>query len=283
MIKIIYEDPYILILEKPPGLVVDKSQTQKENTLEDWLSYRHSELVSESQNKILKQVQDDSLERGGIVHRLDKDTSGLLLIAKTQEALANLQAQFKAREVKKEYLALVHGMVEERGKVEGAIGRNPVSREKFTVLDSRPARSDAQDLAGQQGKEAVTEYEPEEKLKVKIEKLKVIFKDFNKIQLRKLERMEYGSFTLLRCYPRTGRTHQIRVHLKYMGHPVVSDEKYAGRKMYRLDHRWCPRQFLHAAKIGFRHPGSDEWVEFESPLPEDLEKALWIISLHNLQ
>ncbi|MDO8619433.1 MAG: hypothetical protein Q7R49_05855, partial [Candidatus Daviesbacteria bacterium] len=104
--------------------------------------------------------------------------------------------------------------------------------------------------------------------------LQLIFNDFNKIQMRKLERQKYGEFTLLVCKPKTGRTHQIRVHLKYIGYPVVSDEKYGGRKTYRLDKRWCPRIFLHAAKIGFNHPKSGKWMELESPLPEDLKKAL---------
>ena len=92
--------------------------------------------------------------------------------------------------------------------------------------------------------------------------------------MRKLERMKYNQFTLVECKPLTGRTHQIRVHLKYIGHPIVADEKYVGRKMYRLDHRWCPRQFLHAKKIGFYHPESGKWMEVESELPEDLRKVL---------
>ncbi len=240
MIKIIYEDDYLLVLDKPSGLVVDKSQTQKENTLEDLLKI--------------------DLERSGIVHRLDKGTSGLLVVAKTKEALENLQGQFKERLVKKEYLALVHGFVESSGKVEGNIGRNPVKREKFTVL--------------QDGKEAVTEYEPIKSLQLSDISLQTIFSEFNKIQTRKLERMKYNQFTLLRVFPKTGRTHQIRVHLKYINHPIVSDETYGGKKVVRLDHRWCPRQFLHAKKLGFFHPKSGEWMEVESELPEDLKEAL---------
>ncbi|TSC66292.1 MAG: Pseudouridine synthase [Microgenomates group bacterium Gr01-1014_80] len=250
--QIIFEDEWLLVLDKPPGLVVAPSETQKEETLVDWLS---------------GYLGDSGLDRMGVVHRLDKDTSGLILVAKTQEAFENLQAQFKERVVKKEYIALVHGHIDNAGKVEGAVGRNPGDREKFTVLEG--------------GKEAVTEYEPKNKFKVQSEKLKVIFEDFNKIQMRKLERMEYGEFTMVRCKPLTGRTHQIRVHLKYIGHPIVSDEKYAGRKMYRLDRRWCPRQFLHAWKIGFKHPVSGQWMELESPLPEDLIKALSNLNIKN--
>ena len=134
-IKVIFEDQYILVLEKPPGLVVDNSKTQKENTLEE----------------ILRKEFGININRGGIVHRIDKDTSGLLVVAKTVEAFENLQAQFKDRTVKKEYLALVHGNIEKGGIVEGAIGRNPGNREKFTVMES--------------GKEAVTEYKVVKKYK----------------------------------------------------------------------------------------------------------------------
>jgi 23S rRNA pseudouridine1911/1915/1917 synthase len=252
-IPIVFEDDSILVLEKPPGLVVDNSETQAVGTVEEWLGKR----VQGTGYRV-------QLERNGIVHRLDKDTSGLLLIAKTPEALENLQNQFKNRTTKKEYLVLVHGNVSEPGRVEGSIGRNPGDREKFTVLENG-------------GKEAVTEYEPVKNYELGIKNLESWFPDFNKIQMRKLERMSYGKFTLLRCYPKTGRTHQIRVHLKHIGFPIVSDEKYVGRKMYRLDKRFCPRQFLHAAKLGFNHPASGEWIEFENKLPEDLEKALVLL------
>lgn len=246
MIKVVFEDDSLLILDKPPGLVVDRSQTQKEDTLEDWLADRGNNLA-----------------RHGIVHRLDKDTSGIILVAKTQQALKSLQEQFKSRAVKKEYMALVHGTISGSGRVEGSIGRNPQKREKFSVILD--------------GKEAVTEYEPIEKFQIPNDKFQIIFNDFNKIQMRKLERQKYGQFTLLRCRPKTGRIHQIRVHLKYIGHPIVSDETYVGRKMYRLDNRWCPRQFLHAAKLEFRHPDSGEWMQFESKLPEDLKKVIEVL------
>ena len=242
--KVIFQDDDLLVIDKSAGLVVDKSNTQSVDTLED----------------ILQKEFGIKLYRGGIIHRLDKDTSGIILIAKTQEALENLQAQFKDRKVKKEYLALVHGHIMENGRVEGSIGRNPVNREKFTVLDT--------------GKEAETEYEPIKSLQFSVVSLQRIFSDFNKIQMRKLEKQNYGQFTLLRVLPKTGRTHQIRVHLKYIRHPVVSDEKYVGRKMYRLDKRWCPRLFLHATKIGFYHPKFGQWMELESKLPEDLKKVL---------
>lgn len=194
------------------------------------------------------------------MHRLDKDTSGILLAAKTQEALEVLQKQFKDRKTKKEYIALVHGEILEKGKVEGNIGRNPKNKEKFTVLE--------------EGKEAITEYEPVMQLTIDNGQWTKIFNDLNKIQTRKLERMKYNQFTLLKCHPLTGRTHQIRVHLKYINHPIVADEKYAGRKMARYDKRWCSRMFLHAKRIGFYHPVSGEWMELESNLAEDLQVAL---------
>ncbi|MDD5147217.1 MAG: RluA family pseudouridine synthase [Candidatus Daviesbacteria bacterium] len=264
--KIIYSDDRLLVLDKPPGLVVDPAESVKGETLAD----------------ILQKDFNIKLFRGGIAHRLDKDTSGLILIAKTQAVLENLQSQFKERIVKKEYLALVHGHIKDIGIVDASIIRNPLNREKFTVasqgvpLEARPA---CQRLSvAMAGREAVTEYEPVKLLVMSSELIEKIFEGFNKIQLRKLRTMNYQLYTLLKCKPKTGRTHQIRVHLKYINHPIVSDEKYSGRKMNRLDKRWCPRMFLHAAKIGFKHPVSGEWMELESELPEDLEKALSLLS-----
>lgn len=247
--QIIYQDNNLLVVEKPAGLVVDSTESVKQVTLAEILVNRFN----------------IHLIRGGIVHRLDKDTSGILLVAKTSEALSALQNQFKERIIKKEYVALAHGIITDSGKVEGSIGRNPADREKFTVL--------------LEGKEAVTEYEPVKKLQLNILNLQKIYPEFNKIQMRKLERQKYGEFTLLRLRPRTGRTHQIRVHLKYINHPIVADEKYAGRKTFRLDKRWCPRMFLHAAKIGFKHPVTGEWMELESPLAEDLRNTLDFLTI----
>ena len=239
-VKIIYQDKDILVVDKPSGLVVDRSETQTTGTLEN----------------ILEDEFNINILRSGIVHRIDKETSGILLVAKNTESLENLQAQFKDRKTKKEYLALVHGLILEDGTIDKPIGRNPGDREKFVVLED--------------GKEAVTEYQPISNFKFQISN----FKDLNKIQTRKLERSNYGQFTLVRCFPKTGRTHQIRVHLKYINHPIVSDEKYVGRKMYRLDKRFCPRLFLHARKIGFYHPKSKEWMELSSPVSDDLKKVL---------
>lgn len=245
-LNIIFEDDSLLVIDKPAGLVVDESETQKKGTLQE----------------ILRDEYGIHSDRSGIVHRLDKDTSGVLVVAKTREALENLQKQFQERVVKKEYVALVHGSLEKPVRVDKPIGRNPGNREKFTVLDN--------------GKPATTEYQPIKNFILPIggSNFKSIFNDLNKNQLRKLSTMNYQQYSLVACQPLTGRTHQIRVHLKYLGNPLVGDSKYAGRKVARLDKRWCPRQFLHAAKLGFKHPESGQWIEFKSPLPEDLQKAL---------
>ncbi|OGE30650.1 hypothetical protein A2631_03790 [Candidatus Daviesbacteria bacterium RIFCSPHIGHO2_01_FULL_44_29] len=243
-LTVIFEDDCLMVLDKSAGVVVEPTETQTRDTLADI-------LIRDYQN---------NLDRGGIVHRLDKDTSGILLVAKTQAALENLQAQFKDRVVKKQYIALVHGLIKDDGVIEGAIGRNPGDREKFIVTPD--------------GKEATTQYLVVKTYELAEEKLHKIFEEFSKIQFNKLRTTNYALFTLLRCSPLTGRTHQIRVHLKHIGHPIVGDSKYGGRKTTRLDHRWCPRQFLHAASIEFCHPVTGQVMEFVSPLPEDLQQAL---------
>ncbi len=215
--KILFEDTSLLVLDKPSGLTVNRAESQKEETLEDWLAKR---IVS--------------VERSGIVHRLDKDTSGLLLAAKTPEALINLQDQFKSREVVKKYLALVHGIVlPGEGTISAPIERNPFNRMRFGVFPG--------------GREARTDY-------------------------RVLR--QFGEYALLELTPHTGRTHQIRVHLKYINHPIVSDPIYGGRKNYQADIKLCSRLFLHATYLRIRHPVTGEWLEFNCPLPSDLQAVL---------
>ena len=186
------------------------------------------------------QISNFKLMRNGIVHRLDKETSGILLIAKTKASFEELQRQFKERIVHKTYIALVHGRVE-RGEVDGVIdapvGRLPWRRDRFGVLPD--------------GREAVTEYK-------KID-------DYV---------LENDKFSLLELKPKTGRTHQIRIHLKHIGHPIVADEFYAGRKTARHDRKWCPRLFLHAGGITFLHPITRKEISFKSDLPQDLSVAL---------
>jgi len=249
-LKILFEDDQFLVIDKSAGIVVTPADTIQEETVSE---------ILENDFKI-------TLDRGGIVHRLDKDTSGILLAAKTQEALENLQAQFKERVVKKQYVALVHGTLSLERVVKGSIARNPANREKFIVFEDDSS------------KEAETKFVPAELWVMSDEKIHQVFEGFNKIQFRKLESSKYGEFTLVDCFPLTGRTHQIRVHLKYAGFPIVADDKYGGRKTVRLDRRWCPRQFLHAAKIEFNHPKTGERINFESPLPEDLQRALAVLN-----
>jgi 23S rRNA pseudouridine1911/1915/1917 synthase len=171
------------------------------------------------------------VHRPGIVHRLDKNTSGLILVAKNDRAHRALQAQFKRRDVQKTYLALVYGQVAlPRGEIEAPIGRDTRQRKRMAVvLGGRPA---------------VTRYE-------------VLG--------------YYSKQTLLACHPLTGRTHQIRVHLAHIGHPVVGDAVYGGGHQPPVS---CPRQFLHAHRIRFRLPASGQEVEFTSPLPADLQAVL---------
>lgn len=239
-----------MVVDKPPGLVVTQTETSKALTLAD----------------ILQKDYQIKVNRGGVVHRLDKDTSGLILVAKKQSILEKLQAQFQSRLVKKEYICLVHGILEKEGVITEPIARNPLNREKFTVISD--------------GKEATTKYMPLKQLMLDDQKIDKIFEGFNKIQLRKLRTMNYELFTLISCMPQTGRTHQIRVHLKHLGFPIVSDEKYGGRKVVRLDKRWCPRQFLHAHKIEFTHPETNKLISFESKLPTDLQDVLNLLTPH---
>ncbi|MBU3957392.1 RluA family pseudouridine synthase [Patescibacteria group bacterium] len=232
--KVISEDRSILVLDKPAGVVVNRAKTTKEKTIQDWVE------------NYLKIKGRGIGERAGIVHRLDKETSGLLLVAKTPKAFENLQKQFKERKVEKQYLALVHGKVEpKQGAIEAPITRSPFDRKKFGVfLGGRPAK---------------TNYKVKKNYTLNAERL-----------------------TLLELAPTTGRTHQIRVHLKYLGHSVVADEKYAGRKTARKDRQWCPRQFLHASHLAFTHPQTKKRVKFTSPLPLDLKNALAKCSYYDI-
>jgi len=244
--KIIFEDEYILVIDKPHGVVVNRSETQKEETIQDWLSIRAGSNKTNKTNStnITNEIYDKTkeyYERAGIVHRLDKDTSGVLLIAKNPEVFANIQNQFKEREVVKEYIALVHGDLKEKlGRtnfvftIDAPIGRNPRNRMKWAVVEG--------------GREALT-----------------IFNfQFSIVK-------DQGCFSLIKCKPKTGRTHQIRVHLTALGYPIVGDPLYLGKKIRTMDLEWCPRMFLHAVKLGITHPVSGKEVVFESSLPNELQ------------
>lgn len=232
--SVVFEDESVLVLDKPAGWVVNDAATAHGNPIvQNWLKENFSYEIS----------KDDSM-RSGIVHRLDKETSGLLVIAKTRTVFENLQKQFADREVKKEYLALVHGKLKNpKENVVATVGRLPWNRERFGILPS--------------GKPSETAFE----------RLK-IFKD-----------KQGNWYSLVRAFPKTGRTHQIRIHLKYLGYPIVSDTFYAGRKTSRKDRLWCGRLFLHAEKICFNHPKNGKTVCFESLLPSDLSTSLKNLSL----
>lgn len=249
---IVHEDSAIVVLNKPAGWVVNRSETYKEQTVQDWFEER---LGVSPTSKAVRSVGEDATpeeifaSRGGVAHRLDKETSGLLLLAKTPEALRELMRQFKAREVKKTYVALVHGkVVPETGSIRLPMDRSDEDYKKFAV---KP-----------EGRMSETEYEV-------LEYLPGLPKP---IAPRKGK--SYQGFTLVRLTPKTGRTHQIRVHMSAIKHPLVSDATYAGRKRLVVDLEWCPRQFLHASTLCFTHPTTNEPLCFEAPLARDLQAAL---------
>jgi 23S rRNA pseudouridine1911/1915/1917 synthase len=226
-LRIVYEDEDLVVVDKPPGLVVHPAAGHRRGTLLNALLARYPDLPL------------DQEERPGIVHRLDKDTSGLIVVARRREAREDLRAQFKAREVLKVYLALVDGVVEPtKGVIEASIGRDSRDRKRMAIVQSG-------------GRKAVTEF-------------------------RVLERL--GEYTLLDTRPRTGRTHQVRVHLSFLGHPVVGDSVYGRRKQ----HLGLERQFLHAHRLAFRHPSSGRKVDLVSELPPDLERVLETLRRPNL-
>ena len=241
--QILYEDEFLLVLNKPAGWVVNRSETIKEETLQDWI-----------ENNLKLKIENLKSYRSGIVHRLDKDTSGVLVVAKTPEVFENLQKQFKERMVKKRYLVLVHGRIQpSEGIIRAPIARSPFDRKKFGVFLG--------------GREAETKYKT-------ISNLKPACLPVDRYGRTGRSKNSKEEFSLLEVEPKTGRTHQIRVHLKYLGYPVVADEFYAGRKTYRADKLWCPRQFLHASELSFIHPQTGKRVKFSAPLPLDLKKAL---------
>jgi 23S rRNA pseudouridine1911/1915/1917 synthase len=216
VLAILYEDEWLLVIDKPPGLVVHPAPGHWRGTLVNALLHHWQGARSGL----------DPL-RPGIVHRLDKDTSGVLVIAKDAATLADIGAQFRKREVEKQYLAFVWGRLRSQsGTITEPIGRNPVHRKRMAVRRT--------------GRAAVTSFEVVER---------------------------FPSATLVRLFPKTGRTHQIRVHLAAIGHPIVGDAVYGGTRKRQLR---VPRQALHAERITFRHPRTGARVSFAAPLAEDL-------------
>ncbi|MBX2827185.1 MAG: RluA family pseudouridine synthase [Flavobacteriaceae bacterium] len=238
-VDIVYEDNEVLVVNKPAGMVVHPGHGNYSGTLINALTFHFENLPNNSN------------DRPGLVHRIDKDTSGLLVVAKTEHAMTHLSKQFFDKTTEREYVALVWGNVEEEeGTIEGNIGRHPKNRLQNTVFVGDES---------EKGKPAVTHYKVLEPL---------------------------GYVTLVSCRLETGRTHQIRVHMKHIGHTLFNDERYGGEKIlkgtafskYKQFVENCfkvlPRQALHARTLGFEHPTSGKMLRFEAPIPDDMEDCL---------
>jgi 23S rRNA pseudouridine1911/1915/1917 synthase len=238
-LNIVYEDDDLLVVNKEAGMVVHPGHGNYSGTLINALIYHFENLPNNSSN------------RPGLVHRIDKDTSGLLVIAKTEAAMANLSKQFFNKTSKREYIAIVWGNVEEEeGTIEGNIGRHPKNRLQNTVYLGDDE---------EKGKPAVTHY-------------------------KVLERLGY--VTLVSCKLETGRTHQIRVHMKHIGHTLFNDARYGGEKILKgttftkykqfVDNcfKILPRQALHAKTLGFEHPTTGKLMSFDSEVPQDIQTCI---------
>ena len=235
-LNIIYEDETIIVINKDPGLVVHPGHGNYSGPLVNGLLYHFEKLPKNN-------------FRPGLVHRIDKDTSGLIVVAKTESSMANLSNQFLMKTTKREYNALVWGdVIQDNGSINGNIIRNPKNRLQMSV---------SKDI--KKGKKAITNYNVIER---------------------------FGYVTLLSCKLETGRTHQIRVHLKHIGHNLFNDERYGGnlilkgttfsnyKKFVQNCFKILPRQALHAKVLGFNHPKSNKWIEFDSELPDDMKGAI---------
>ena len=238
-LDIVYEDDDLVVVNKPAGMVVHPGHGNYSGTLINALIYHFENLPKNSSN------------RPGLVHRLDKDTSGLLVVAKNDESMVHLSNQFAEKTSKREYIALVWGNVtDDNGKIDNYIGRNPKNRLQNIVLDDDKIDN---------GKRAITNYEV-------------------------LSRLNYVS--LVKCNLETGRTHQIRVHMKHIGHTLFNDERYGGDSIlkgttftkYKQFVENCfkllPRQALHAKTLGFTHPKTGKFMQFDSVLPEDFQSCI---------
>lgn len=229
--QVIYSEPDFIVVNKPAGMIVNNADTSRnEYTLQDWIS---------SQFPIFSSQLDDSefSKRGGIVHRLDKDTSGVMIVALKEDSFVDLQRQFKEKIVKKTYTAVVHGKLVEEGELNVPIGRLPWNRMRFGVIP--------------QGRESYTK-----------------FRTLKHLTLKNGRSSE--DLSLVEVYPQTGRTHQIRVHMQYAGHPIYADSLYGGRKTIVRDKVYLDRHFLHASQIAFQHPQTTKEVRFEAPLSPEL-------------
>lgn len=288
-LEILYEDPDLWVFNKPAGLVVNEAQTTTEETvqsiLKKTLAESAGEIAVENDWQALVPSDFDATYgtpsdifalRQGMVHRLDKQTSGILVWAKNPGSLVNLLAQFKTRTVDKTYVALVHGKIDApKATLNYPLGRASRDRKVFAVTaDGRPA---------------VTEYQLKQ-LFNRLKQDKAVELIWPKVALNQtiathlktphqlLKRLEmYQGFSLIECHPLTGRTHQIRVHMAHIRHPLVGDMTYVGRKRQTLDPLWCPRHFLHAATLTFKHPRTGEELTFSAPLSTDLQAVLALL------
>ncbi len=240
-LNIVYEDDDLLLINKPAGMVVHPGSGNYSGTLLNGIAW-----YLQQQNP---SVSEDSLPRFGLVHRIDKNTSGLLVLAKTDKAMRHLARQFFDHTIKREYNALVWGDVEnDKGTIIAHVGRHLRLRKLFEAYPE-----------GDHGKEAITHYEVMER---------------------------FGYVTLVKCVLETGRTHQIRVHMKYLGHPLFNDDFYGGDKIVKgtvfskykqfIDNCFaiCPRQALHAKTLGFIHPSTGKEMFFDTELPEDISGVI---------
>jgi 23S rRNA pseudouridine1911/1915/1917 synthase len=230
-LPIMYQDRDCVVIDKPAGLVVHPAISHHGDTLVHGLLAAYPDMAS------MVDAEDEAGLRPGIVHRLDKDTSGLIIVARHPASKEALQRQFRSRSVEKTYLALVHGrLAQPEGRISEPIGRDPRNRKRMAVV------------AG--GREAITEYSTRNYL-------------YTPHGHREL-------YALVQVRLLTGRTHQIRVHLSHIGHPVVGDRTYGWRRK-RIA---CPRQFLHACRLGFCRPSDGARITLQSPLPQDLQSVL---------
>ncbi len=242
-IAILFEDEELMVIDKPAGITVNRAETTRgditvQDFAEEHIGITYQASTTKYGDKDWK-PEDEFYQRGGVVHRLDKETSGVLILAKNPSAFQILQTQFKERTVKKVYKALAHGKVPIEGEISVPVGRLPWNKKQFGILPG--------------GRES-----------------KTLYKVLSYYQNQKTKE----TLSLVELYPQSGRTHQIRVHLKYISYPIFSDFLYAGRKTARNDRKILSRVFLHAAQISFFHPKTQETMSFESPLPSELQELL---------
>ncbi len=275
--SLIFEDNFLLAINKPTGIVVNNSATIQEPTVQHWIykklggeqgvkkiiaaKKQWAKLVPSDFDNKFGTPKEIFLRRQGLVHRLDKETSGVLLLAKDPGTLVNLMSQFKARKVRKKYLGLVHGKMKvDSSAVNAAIARSKANPFQFRAeIDGRAATTYYR----------VIDFFPG----LAVSRIKDISKKNRNKIIKNINSYQQG-FSLLECIPKTGRTHQIRVHLAHLNHSIVADKTYSGKKRSRLDRRWCPRQFLHAWQLQFKHPHTNNKKTIKAELPSDLATVL---------